>query len=166
LRRKFLTSVRLGSFAIFVAGGLAAHINTAHAQTAPCGLTSIQETTSLVYPPIARVAHVNGTVVLMAKFKASGEVEEVRILRGAPMLQNAAKSFVQGWRANVYTGPRECPVAITFRVEGIPKGCDDIHYESKPPFAVRDDIQHVTIVSPAPCLSVDAAGKRGQRFRL
>jgi TonB family protein len=166
LRRKFHTFVRLGSLAIFLAGGFAAQTNTAYAQTGACGLTSIHETTPLIYPPIARVAHVSGTVVLMAKFKTSGEVEDVRILGGAPMLQKAATSFVQGWRANEYTGPRECPVAITFRVEGIPKGCDDIHYKSKPPFVVRDDVQHVTIVSPALCVNVDAVGKRGHRFRL
>ena len=79
---------------------------------------SISESASLAYPPITRAARVQGPVVLLATFKPDGSVSEVKIV-SAPLLLNqlmgrVAADFVKSWRANSFTGPRECPVVVQF----------------------------------------------------
>jgi hypothetical protein len=82
---------------------------TSFAQQSPCGLTSIKETIPLLYPPIAKAAHVSGTMIFLVAFKQSGEVENVEVLSGPKMLQAPASLFVNGLRANEYGGPERVP---------------------------------------------------------
>ena len=58
--------------------------------------------TAPVYPPIARSAHVSGTVVLQAMISKSGAVENVRVVSGPPMLRQAAQDAVKNWRYRPY----------------------------------------------------------------
>lgn len=50
-----------------------------------------------VYPPIARAAHVSGTVVLEATIGKDGTIENVRVVSGPVMLQGAAVDAVRTW---------------------------------------------------------------------
>ena len=118
---------------------MAMTFSTAHAQSANCGLTSIQESTPLAYPPIAKAAHVHGHVVLMASFGQDGTISSVRAISGPPMLYLAAVDFVKSWRANRYTGPRECPVVVHFLL-----GAESDHPKTA---ITRIDLQHVEIVA-------------------
>jgi hypothetical protein len=119
------------------------------AQQEPCGLSTMAETTPPVYPPIAKAAHVEGSVVMLVNFQTSGEVGKIDVISGAKMLQSAATSYVQGWRANEYTGPRICPIVVSFRLlrEG----------DKTTPAVVRQDLQHVTLNSPTPRLETSAS---------
>jgi protein TonB len=54
--------------------------------------------TTPVYPPIAVAAHVEGTVVLAATISAGGSIENLRVVSGHPMLQQAALETVRNWR--------------------------------------------------------------------
>jgi protein TonB len=54
--------------------------------------------TTPVYPPIAVAARVEGTVVLAAAISASGAIENLRVVSGHPMLQQAALDAVGNWR--------------------------------------------------------------------
>jgi TonB family protein len=122
---------------------LSSALPVAHAQSAPCGLTSIQESTQLSYPPIAKAAHVQGSVVLLATFDRDGTVSRVKIV-SAPLLLDrlmgrVAADFVKGWKANAFSGPRECPVSITFSL-----GPDNDHPKT---FITRSDLQHVLVTS-------------------
>jgi hypothetical protein len=109
-----------------------------HAQQAPCGLTSMTETAYPAYPVIAQAAHLEGPVVMLATFKTTGEVEKVEVINGPQWLRTAATDFVRSWRANPYTGPRTCPVVVTFAK---PQPVSD----KNPPRIVRLDPQHVII---------------------
>lgn len=51
-----------------------------------------------VYPHLARVGGVEGTVVLHAIITRTGTIESLRIVSGHPMLQQAAVEAVQQWR--------------------------------------------------------------------
>ena len=51
-----------------------------------------------VYPPIAVSAKVQGVVILEATVGRDGHVEEVRVLRSVPLLDQAAKDAVMQWR--------------------------------------------------------------------
>ena len=50
------------------------------------------------YPSIARDARIHGIVILEAHVDASGVVRNVKVLRGIPLLNEAALAAVQQWR--------------------------------------------------------------------
>ena len=99
------------------------------------------ETTEPVYPPIAKAAHVEGNVIMLVSFKTTnGEVEKIDVISGPEMLRAAARTYVESWRANEYTGPRTCPIVILFVL-------NPQNRSVKP--TVRNDLQHVTVSAPA-----------------
>jgi hypothetical protein len=103
----------------------------------------MQESTQLSYPPIAKAAHFQGSVVLLATFERDGTVSRVKIL-SAPLLLNelmgrVAGDFVKGWKANSFTGPRECPISIRFSI-----GPENDNPKTS---VTRADLQHVRITS-------------------
>jgi TonB family protein len=104
----------------------------------------MSETAAPMYPPIAKAAHVEGDVVLLVTFKITGEVEKIDIASGPKMLERAATDYVKGWRANDYSGPRTCPIAIAFHLLR--------ENEKATPAVFRQDLQHVTLNATAPIL--------------
>lgn len=55
-----------------------------------------------VYPRIARLAGVQGPVVLRALISRRGEIQELRVISGHPFLSPAAREAVQQWRYRPY----------------------------------------------------------------
>ena len=152
--------------AIFVAGAM-----NAGAQTSNCGgLTSTKATTQLVYPPIARAAHIEGTVILLATFNPDGTVARTRQVAGAPMLQKASSLYIQALQANTYSGPRECAFVINFRLVGPSEECggpnDDLQVDL--PSMQHPDAQHFVLTLKNSCVTVmrDPASKIIHRFHL
>ena len=120
------------------------------AQTAPCGITSITETSRLIYPPIARAAHASGDVILLTRFDTHGVPVDVAVVSGPPMLQGAAVDFVKGWRANGYTGPRECPIVVSFKMIEDDKSICTAKEDGLLKLA-RSDVQHVSVAVHSLC---------------
>jgi periplasmic protein TonB len=54
------------------------------------------------YPPLARTAHVQGSVVLLATISTAGMIENLRELSGHPLLAAAAIDAVKQWRYRPY----------------------------------------------------------------
>jgi protein TonB len=54
------------------------------------------------YPTIARAAHVQGTVVLQATISKRGTIENLRLLSGPPLLEQAALDAVRSWHYKAY----------------------------------------------------------------
>ena len=50
-----------------------------------------------VYPDVAKQARIQGVVVLEATIDPSGRVDNVRVLRGIPMLNESAVDAVRKW---------------------------------------------------------------------
>jgi protein TonB len=50
-----------------------------------------------VYPALARQAHVSGTVELLGVLGTDGRIHELKVLRGHPLLVNAAVDAVRQW---------------------------------------------------------------------
>lgn len=70
-----------------------------------------------VYPRIAREAKIEGTVILEAVIAASGSVEEVRVLRSAPLLDAAAIDAVRQWRFTpIMLNGQAIPIVMTVTV--------------------------------------------------
>lgn len=55
-----------------------------------------------VYPPLARQARIQGTVVLRAIISRDGRIENLQVLSGHPMLVPAAIEAVRQWRYQPY----------------------------------------------------------------
>jgi protein TonB len=58
--------------------------------------------TQPIYPPIAKAARVSGTVVLQATISKSGTIDNLRVISGPAMLQQAAMDAVRTWRYRPY----------------------------------------------------------------
>jgi protein TonB len=54
------------------------------------------------YPPLGKAVRVEGTVVLQAVISKSGTIENLRVVSGHPMLQQAAIDAVRQWRYRPY----------------------------------------------------------------
>jgi protein TonB len=54
------------------------------------------------YPPMAKMARVQGAVVLQALISKSGNIENLRVVSGHPMLVQAALDAVRQWRYRPY----------------------------------------------------------------
>jgi periplasmic protein TonB len=68
------------------------------------------------YPPLARSARIQGTVVLQAVISKQGTIENLRLLSGHPMLAPAAIDAVRQWRYRPYilnSEPVEVETQIT-----------------------------------------------------
>ena len=50
------------------------------------------------YPQVAQAAHVTGTVVLRAVISKSGDIEQLQLVSGPPLLAKAAMDAVTQWR--------------------------------------------------------------------
>jgi len=69
-----------------------------------------------VYPPLARTAHIQGSVVVYALISKVGTMENVRALSGHPLLVPAAIDAVSQWRYRPYilnSEPIEVETQIT-----------------------------------------------------
>jgi TonB family protein len=55
-----------------------------------------------VYPPLARQARIQGTVVMNVSINKSGDVEEVQLFSGHPILAPAAIAAVKQWKYQPY----------------------------------------------------------------
>jgi len=54
------------------------------------------------YPPIAQASHTQGTVTLQAVISKEGTIENLRVVSGSPMLQQAALEAVSQWLYRPY----------------------------------------------------------------
>lgn len=75
-----------------------------------------------VYPPAARLARIEGTVILEAVIDATGRVQSLRVLRSVPLLDGAALDAVGRWQytpaqLNNKPIPVMMTVTVSFRLQ-------------------------------------------------
>ncbi len=68
-----------------------------------------------VYPPLARTARIQGSVVLYAMISKAGTIENLRAISGPPMLVPAAIDAVSQWRYRPYILNNE-PVEVETQI--------------------------------------------------
>ena len=68
-----------------------------------------------VYPPLARQARIQGSVLLRAIISRRGTIEDLSVISGHPMLVGAAIEAVRQWRYRPYILNDE-PVEVETRV--------------------------------------------------
>ena len=90
-----------------------------------------------VYPEMARHARVQGTVILEATISPQGRVMDLKVLRGIPLLDEAAMSAVRQWTytptmLNGTPVPVIMTVTVNFRLDGSTGGSSSAA-RAKPP---------------------------------
>jgi protein TonB len=68
------------------------------------------------YPPLAREARIQGTVLLQAVIGKNGKIDDLQVVKGHPMLVAAALAAVKQWRYKPYLlngAPVEVETQIT-----------------------------------------------------
>jgi protein TonB len=71
---------------------------------------------SPTYPPLARQARIQGTVVLQAQISKDGNIENLQLISGHPMLAPAAIEAVKQWKYKPYLLNGE-PVEVETQVQ-------------------------------------------------
>ena len=84
-----------------------------------------------VYPLEAKVARVQGTVVLSATIAKTGAVSEVNVVSGPPLLQSAAVDAVRQWQYKPYSVNGE-PVEVETTIE-VAFGVDGTRHLARAP---------------------------------
>jgi hypothetical protein len=115
----------------------------------PCALHGIKSSSTLVYPPIALAAHVEGTVNLLAVFDPDGKNADLKTIEGPVMLHNAAIDYVSSWVVNEGISQQTCAITIAFRLRSDPV-CDEKATSSLPDTTSSvsmTDLQHFTVTS-------------------
>jgi TonB family protein len=73
---------------------------------------------SPVYPPIAQSAHVQGVVILESLIGADGRVQDARVLRSIPLLDQAALDAVKQWEFTpTLLNGAPVPIVMTMTVQ-------------------------------------------------
>jgi protein TonB len=75
-----------------------------------------------VYPPIAQSARVQGIVIIEATIGPDGKVRDAKVLRGQPLLNDAALAAVRQWEytptlLNGVPVPVIMTVTVTFTLQ-------------------------------------------------
>ena len=64
------------------------------------------------YPPLAKVARVQGVVISRLEFNADGNVSKVEIVRGYPLLAKAVETRETNWIFTSDTGTDGCQILV------------------------------------------------------
>jgi len=96
----------------------------------------IQKTTPS-YPPIAKAARVSGTVVLQATISKGGTIENLHVISGPAMLQQAALDAAREWRFEPLTFGNQSTsfqayAIFTFKAENVSTGMWIINAAQEP----------------------------------
>jgi protein TonB len=76
-----------------------------------------------VYPPIAKVTHTQGTVVVEAIISKAGRIESLNVVSGPPMLRESALAAIrearyQPYRLNGEPTEVQTTITVNFRMDG------------------------------------------------
>ena len=89
----------------------------------------ISEKVAPIYPPLARQARIQGTVVLKVVVSKSGDVENMQLVSGHPMLAPAAIDAVKQWKYQPYLlngNPVEVDTQVTVNFTLSDKPADSV----------------------------------------
>jgi TonB family protein len=78
-----------------------------------------------VYPPLARLARIQGTVILKAVIGTNGDVGDIQLISGHPMLAPAAIDAVRQWKYEPYilngtATEVETQIQVNFALRAVP----------------------------------------------
>lgn len=101
-----------------------------------------------VYPPIAKTAHIAGTVVLHAIIAKDGSVQELKYISGPPLLMSSAIEAVKHWKykptlLNGQPLEVDTTISIVFTLADAPPDAKPIDPQLRADIAALLDAAHV-----------------------
>jgi TonB family protein len=100
------------------------------------------------YPPLARQTRISGIVVLQVSVAASGTVEHVEIVKGHPLLRQAAAGSVSKWKFATNSGePRTFELQCEFALRGFAA------FSSNPRLFIVAEPLHLFILASPPIIN-------------
>lgn len=121
------------------------------------------------YPPLARQARIQGPVKLAVSIDPSGDVTDVRVIEGHPMLKDAAVDAVKRWKFEPFSvnddSPTEItvPVTVEFRLVSSP---DEIESDYKRDYSWRMQRARESLAENRMDVLADAATHAKTAFKL
>jgi TonB family protein len=73
------------------------------------------------YPPIARAAHIEGTVAFTVEVDSEGHTANVSIISGHPMLRGVVQKAVADWKFSKEMASQKINAAIDFKLNCPPR---------------------------------------------
>lgn len=115
-------ALRFASVSIlFLSGILLCH--NARAQDLECSLGKVKERVPPRYPIQLEGRVVEGDVNVLATFAPDGHVSSSKVVNGPQPLQFEARAYLNGWRAEAASAPRQCIIHLKYRFEGSQAAC-------------------------------------------
>lgn len=99
---------------VFLFGGLCVYAQTSIQIDPAVAVEHLLDHPKPVYPPIARAAHIGGTVVMVAVIDEQGKVADLSVISGPPMLQEAALQAVRQFTFTPFEHNGKTVSAATF----------------------------------------------------
>jgi protein TonB len=93
-----VVSLAIGLSPVHLTAASPQHVQVTHRVAQGLLLTKVDP----IYPPIARQARIQGTVVLRAVISKEGSIEELTLVSGHPMLVQAAIDADKQWKYKPY----------------------------------------------------------------
>ncbi len=120
----------LFTFAILVVLGLSASAQDAVSVDDAALNQQVDHRVTPVYPPIAKAAHIQGTVVFAIRVSVTGKIESMRVASGPAMLQQAAIDCLKQWTFHPFLKdgvavPVTGTISISFVLSDYHPGADD-----------------------------------------
>lgn len=135
-----------------------------------CDVFDAPTPATLTYPANSRAAHVQGQVILLLRLATDGKVLQATPVSGPSLLAQPTAQYATHWSAVSFSGPRECPVVVSFALTGpADRECGPNEEQAaKSPLVQRIDPQHVSVSAENSCLSFthDPSGKHVHRIHF
>jgi len=98
----------------------------AHAEPRWCSITGKGPNDKVLYPPIAKIARVNGLVLSRIIYRPNGKVEKVENISGPPMLVRFLAAQMMDWNIKTdASGEQLCETLVIAKYQlNEPSGCD------------------------------------------
>jgi TonB family protein len=115
LQAKYLKALRFIAIAAALAFAVGFVSQAAIAQTVEqSGDRKVKQKITATYPELARHANIGGIVKLEATIAANGQVKNVKILGGHPLLAGAAEDALRRWKYEPSSGETTAVVEFKF----------------------------------------------------
>jgi hypothetical protein len=128
-----------------------------------CDITGHGDSDKVVYPPIARAAHVSGTVLLRITYTPQGQPQDVTSISGPPMLARFVGNQFKAWHLKTNaTGEDLCQslAIVQFRLSDNPSA------QAQQEQLVSGSIMRLSIDAQVPPCLCDPAPTLGKKRRF
>jgi hypothetical protein len=133
------------------------------AQTRWCSITGKAKSDNILYPPIARAAHMSGTVVSRVTYSPTGKVIGLETIFGNPLIAKSANGQMKSWTIRTDAlGAELCQSLIVLNfVIGETESVEQI--ANTPPTITRIDVQTHPLVLSDPAFTISKSRRNWLR---